>query len=158
MVNKRRGFTQKQVDSVLVLQSYLCGKCGADLRITGFHRDHISGDENDNKSSNLQLLCPTCNLVKGDSSDEYKNDLQWSITKLKDVLNEDVKGPQLERINDAVDLVLKSSYKLNRMLCPAEKVQVDEEELRKQVESDVYLKAYTEGFKAGLQVVWEMKR
>jgi len=150
---KRRGFTQKQVDKALKLQSFLCANCGCDLRVTGFHRDHISGDETDNKSANLQLLCPTCNLEKGDRGDDYVFDLRWSIRKLRERLDEDLPGSKLERINDAVDLLLKSSYKLNRLISPAERVPVDEDELRKQIESDVYLKAYTEGYKEGLNTI-----
>lgn len=48
-------------------QKGLCAVCSADLAVTKYHRDHIvpiakGGLHID---SNIQLLCPTCNLSKG---------------------------------------------------------------------------------------------
>lgn len=49
------------------LQRWKCAACRSDLRKTGYHRDHIvplvRGGAHE--PSNIQLLCPPCNLSKG---------------------------------------------------------------------------------------------
>lgn len=48
-------------------QGYRCAGCGADLRLVGSHTDHVvalaNGGPND--ATNIQMLCPTCNVRKG---------------------------------------------------------------------------------------------
>lgn len=70
--HKRRGrmvgsFTKDDVRSLLVGQSFRCNHCRGDLRVVGYHVDHVlpvsKGGTND--ANNLQLLCPKCNLRKG---------------------------------------------------------------------------------------------
>jgi len=49
-------------------QANQCNACACDLSETGFHVDHIVAlsKGGSNWPENLQLLCPTCNLSKGD--------------------------------------------------------------------------------------------
>jgi 5-methylcytosine-specific restriction endonuclease McrA len=59
-------FSQADVDEIFALQRGKCGVCRKKLR-DKFHCDHIiplvlGGI---NKRSNIQLLCPPCNLTKG---------------------------------------------------------------------------------------------
>lgn len=48
-------------------QKWVCAICSGDLRVTGFHKDHVMplalGGQH--ITENIQLLCPTCNLRKG---------------------------------------------------------------------------------------------
>ena len=69
---KRRGrmvgsYTKEDVRLMLVTQNWMCHHCLKDLRVVGYHVDHVvpiaRGGTNDVK--NLQLLCPKCNLRKG---------------------------------------------------------------------------------------------
>lgn len=57
----------EDVERMRSLQKNKCACCHADLNKSGFHVDHVvalaSGGSND--VSNLQILCPTCNLKKG---------------------------------------------------------------------------------------------
>lgn len=56
------------IEQLLLSQDNYCNYlwCNADLHFTGFHLDHIMplalGGEH--KDSNLQILCPSCNLSK----------------------------------------------------------------------------------------------
>jgi 5-methylcytosine-specific restriction endonuclease McrA len=55
------------VERLMIAQGGKCACCGADLKQTGYHLDHIMpialGGLNDD--SNVQLLTPKCNLRKG---------------------------------------------------------------------------------------------
>ena len=68
---RRRGaagrFTKADVDDLMRLQRGRCGYCTASIRRI-FHIDHIRAlaKGGTNFRSNLQLLCPTCNLQKSD--------------------------------------------------------------------------------------------
>ena len=66
--------TAAEIRAMLVAQSSLCVACKADISHK-FHVDHVvplvCGGDND--ISNIQLLCPTCNMRKGKKSmDEFK--------------------------------------------------------------------------------------
>lgn len=52
---------------MIVAQNFKCVLCPADLRVSGYHRDHIVALANGGRheDANIQLLCPTCNLRKG---------------------------------------------------------------------------------------------
>ncbi len=52
---------------LLVSQNGLCAHCKADLSITKYHKDHIVpiSKGGPHVDSNIQLLCPPCNLSKG---------------------------------------------------------------------------------------------
>ncbi len=60
------GVTKKFVEKLLVMQKGICVYCRAHI-VGGFHIDHILplalGGAHD--ESNVQLLCPTCNVTKG---------------------------------------------------------------------------------------------
>lgn len=59
-------FSELEIKQLYEKQDRLCFHCGADLTITGFHRDHwIPLDRGGtNWISNIRLLCPDCNLSK----------------------------------------------------------------------------------------------
>ena len=56
---------------LFVASGGLCGACGCELR-AGWHVDHIVPWSacRETKLENLQALCPTCNLSKGDARHE----------------------------------------------------------------------------------------
>jgi len=70
------GLTKK----LMAAQNYKCVYCPADLRVSGVHRDHIipisKGGEH--ADQNMQALCPTCNLKKGNRLVPYP-DTQKSL-------------------------------------------------------------------------------
>lgn len=59
--------TAKDVALILIAQDYKCVYCGVALT-DGYHVDHIMplALKGSNWPSNLQCLCPTCNLCKSD--------------------------------------------------------------------------------------------
>lgn len=61
--------TVEEIRALFAKQAGYCanGKCHADLIFEGFHRDHITPlvRGGSNSISNIQLLCPPCNLKKG---------------------------------------------------------------------------------------------
>lgn len=63
------------IKAVGAKQSWRCAACGCDLRQNGYHKDHIQALAKGGKHepSNIQLLCPPCNLRKGTKDDaEFK--------------------------------------------------------------------------------------
>lgn len=52
---------------ILRAQRHRCATCGADLRLTGHHIDHVVpfSRGGTTRRENLQALCPACNLRKG---------------------------------------------------------------------------------------------
>lgn len=67
-------YTEADIERMLVGQSGLCACCGEQLRM--FHVDHIVpiSKGGTNWPDNLQLLCPPCNISKGDKlPDEFAN-------------------------------------------------------------------------------------
>ena len=60
------GYTTADVLTLARVQGHACRRCRRDLRVTGYHVDHVmplaKGGRNDR--SNIQLLCPRCNLRK----------------------------------------------------------------------------------------------
>lgn len=61
-------YSQEDVREMMFLQHGRCRGCGKSLVVKGYHVDHVvplsRGGRNDR--SNLQLLCPSCNLMKSD--------------------------------------------------------------------------------------------
>lgn len=53
-------------DRLIISQKGKCVACRAELKITGYHLDHIVAlaRGGTNADSNIQLLCPTCNMEK----------------------------------------------------------------------------------------------
>lgn len=64
--------TEDDIASIWVSQKGLCVYCEADLLATDFHVDHIVplSKGGSNWPSNLQCLCPDCNLRKWNLSEE----------------------------------------------------------------------------------------
>jgi 5-methylcytosine-specific restriction endonuclease McrA len=54
-------------EEILIAFGHRCAHCGADLRQTEYHMDHIIplSKEGTTTKKNLQPLCATCNLAKG---------------------------------------------------------------------------------------------
>lgn len=61
-------FSAEDIEGLLDRQRCCCAYCGVDLRVTGYHVDHVVpvklGGGND--PANLALACPLCNQSKGD--------------------------------------------------------------------------------------------
>lgn len=70
-------FDAGDIGRMMESQNCMCSACGADLDDTGFHVDHVVplAKGGSNWPSNLQLLCPPCNLGKGTKSNE-----EWLAT------------------------------------------------------------------------------
>jgi 5-methylcytosine-specific restriction endonuclease McrA len=65
---KGRGtYSAAEVRGLIVMQHHLCKLCNRHLGITGYHVDHVVSLARGgmNVRSNLQILCPACNLRKG---------------------------------------------------------------------------------------------
>jgi 5-methylcytosine-specific restriction endonuclease McrA len=60
-------YTAGDVQVLYERQRGLCVVCGRDFRVTRYHVDHVVplAKGGLNVASNLQLLCPRCNLKKG---------------------------------------------------------------------------------------------
>ena len=68
-VRKNGGkFTGKQIIDMYEYQQHLCNHCCGSLDELGYHIDHIVPLSlgGTNWIDNIQLLCPKCNLMKGD--------------------------------------------------------------------------------------------
>lgn len=70
--NAEGSHTDKDIQAIWDRQGGICVYCPADLRITGHHVDHIVAVSKggSNWPSNLQCLCPDCNLRKWSLSEE----------------------------------------------------------------------------------------
>jgi len=65
---RNRGtYSAAEVRSLIAMQHHLCKLCNRHLGITGYHVDHVVSLARGgmNVRSNLQILCPACNLRKG---------------------------------------------------------------------------------------------
>jgi len=60
--SKRRAFTTKTKQAVLLYQGFRCRSCNCVLIVREF--DHIDGSKANNLSSNCQALCPNCHAEK----------------------------------------------------------------------------------------------
>lgn len=60
-------YKASDVEFMIKEQDGFCNGCCAGLELTGYHVDHIVpiSRGGSNWPTNLQLLCPTCNLSKG---------------------------------------------------------------------------------------------
>lgn len=71
--------TAAEIDDLLRRQKYKCAECGVSVRKKGQrHVDHVMplALGGSNWISNLQILCPTCNMSKG-----AKHPLDWAKAK-----------------------------------------------------------------------------
>ena len=60
--SKRRSFSTKTKQAILLYQRFLCRICGCILNVREF--DHIDGNKANNRSINCQALCPNCHAKK----------------------------------------------------------------------------------------------
>lgn len=153
---KRRGFTRQQVLEVLEAQGRVCAKCGANLEVTGFHRDHLDGNRNNYAISNLQLLCPECHRAKEQKSDEHLKVQKDAMVNLgvliQKGLDGELAGAKMERLVDAVQLVLKTSYQVNRVPEGIEYPVIGDKQMRMIYETGRFTTAYSDGYRAGINV------
>lgn len=58
--------TSVDVEEIAKAQRYRCAYCRTDLKLPGWHEDHITplSRGGSNRRSNIQLLCAPCNLAK----------------------------------------------------------------------------------------------
>lgn len=71
--------TNDEISDLLAKQKYKCAECGVSVRKKGQrHVDHVMplALGGSNWISNLQILCPTCNMSKG-----AKHPLDWAKSK-----------------------------------------------------------------------------
>jgi len=59
---KRRTFSKKTQQLVLLIQNHRCNMCGRVLKHADFH--HIDGDRSNNILWNCEALCPNCHAKK----------------------------------------------------------------------------------------------
>ena len=59
---KRRTFSKKTKQLVLLVQNHRCNMCGRVLKHADFH--HIDGDRSNNNLWNCEALCPNCHAKK----------------------------------------------------------------------------------------------
>jgi len=60
--SRRRAFTTKTKQAVLLFQGFRCRSCSCILNVSEF--DHIDGNTANNLSNNCQALCPNCHRIK----------------------------------------------------------------------------------------------
>ena len=60
--SRRRSFTTKTKQAILLYQGFRCRSCSCILHIREF--DHIDGNKANNRSINCQALCPNCHRIK----------------------------------------------------------------------------------------------
>lgn len=74
LLNSKGGHTKKDVKNLLKSQRFKCINCRSCLR-SGYHVDHMyplsKGGSND--VTNIQILCPTCNLRKS-----ARDPIEWA--------------------------------------------------------------------------------
>jgi len=64
--SKRRAFTKKTKQAVLLYQGFRCLSCNCVLIVREF--DHIDSNKANNLSRNCQALCPNCHARKTQKS------------------------------------------------------------------------------------------
>jgi len=156
---ERRAFKEKNVQIVYELQDGVCADCGKSLAY-GFHRHHKDGNPTNNAIENLVLLCPECHLKTLGLKDKYAELERSLLDDLKLViekgLTKELSGATLERIEDAMKMMLKISYDLYRKPLRPEMPPITIEAINRLTETGVLTKFYLEGFKAGLKAAIEM--
>ena len=72
--------TNRAIQLMMEEQMYMCNDCGKYIA-NDFHKDHIKplSKGGDHSITNIQLLCPTCNLSKSDKYIKVYNmrDARW---------------------------------------------------------------------------------
>lgn len=76
--NSGGSFSVFDIEELFKIQKGVCIYCRVDLRASGFHRDHIIPlvRGGTNYISNIQLLCPKCNMKKHEKNhEEYLSEI-----------------------------------------------------------------------------------
>ena len=60
---KRVTINQRLKHRILSIYNYKCIECGRTNLDVPLEVDHINGDSEDNKESNLRLICPNCHSL-----------------------------------------------------------------------------------------------
>lgn len=77
--SRRRAFTTKTKQAVLLFQGFRCRSCNCILVVPEF--DHIDGNKANNLSTNCQALCPNCHRIKTRRSKLSSNLLRFKPIK-----------------------------------------------------------------------------
>ena len=166
MSEERRDFSQWKVDQVYEIQEGCCWNCGANLEQTGFHREHINGNNNDNSLSNLRLGCPKCHGATYGSDDPYQKHLSVEkrvLENLNTLISQaldpasKISGASLEKLLDAMTLTLKVSRNTSEVDYGIERtppaIKLRRGYVENQLQADKYIEGFLDGVKKTLSTV-----
>lgn len=77
---KRRNFTRLQAEEVYEKQNGLCDKCQKPFQLYQLHKHHQDGDESNNKTENLRLLCSPCHHSEPFQPDDKRRNNTHKVT------------------------------------------------------------------------------
>ena len=134
--------------------------CGASLEQTGFHREHINGNNNDNSLSNLRLGCPKCHGATYGSDDPYQKhlgvekkvleNLNTLVSQALDPASK-ISGASLEKLLDAMTLTLKVSRNTSEVDYGVERTPSSIKLRRGLSENEALIDKWLEGVFFGMQ-------